>query len=113
MVPEDPPDGPVKVIASVDERDPWRRATEGLWAERLSADRYKLWNVPWHARGLNWGDVVRCEQRGEGHDERLPKSPRSCHRRCSPLCPATKTTRRSGGPPEIKSPIGTCSRLLG
>jgi hypothetical protein len=69
---EDPPDNVIKVIAAVDEDDPWGRGTEGLWAEPLGGDRFKLWNVPWHARGLNWGDIVRCERREmEGGGEHL------------------------------------------
>jgi hypothetical protein len=69
---EDAPGNVIKVIAAVDEEDPWGRETEGLWAEPLGADRFKLCNVPLHARGLNWGDVVRCERRElEGGDEYL------------------------------------------
>ena len=69
---EDPPDNVVKVIADVDEDDPWGRSTEGLWAEPLGGDRYRLWNVPWHARDLNWGDVVRRELRNtEARGEHL------------------------------------------
>ena len=50
---EDPPDDLVKVIAAVDDTDPWNRTREGLWAEELGENRFRLWNVPWHARELN------------------------------------------------------------
>jgi hypothetical protein len=33
-------------------------ASEGLWAEPLGADRYRLANTPWFARGFSNGDVV-------------------------------------------------------
>ncbi|HEX2914754.1 MAG TPA: DUF4265 domain-containing protein [Chloroflexia bacterium] len=35
---------------------------EGLWAEKIDADLYRLLNIPFVARGFAWGDVVRCEE---------------------------------------------------
>lgn len=34
---------------------------EGLWAERVGPDTYRLLNIPFLARGYAWGDVVRCD----------------------------------------------------
>ena len=40
---------------------------ESLWAVELGADRFELRNTPFHAYGLNFGDVVlaRAERQGE------------------------------------------------
>ncbi len=35
---------------------------EGLWAEKVGPDLYRLLNIPFLAKGYAWGDVVRCDE---------------------------------------------------
>jgi len=39
-------------------------ATESLWAERLSANLYRLRNVPFYLSGVSEQDVVKAEEKG-------------------------------------------------
>jgi len=38
----------------------WATAGESMWAVDLGGDLFELRNVPFHAYGLNFGDVVRA-----------------------------------------------------
>ena len=40
--------------------------SEGLWAEPLGADRYRIDNTPWYARNLAVNDVVEASQDRNG-----------------------------------------------
>lgn len=40
--------------------------SEGLWAEPVGGDRYRIDNIPWFARELACDDVVRAEPDAEG-----------------------------------------------
>jgi hypothetical protein len=39
-------------------------AGETLWAEQLSENRHRLLNIPFHAIGYAYGDVVRTKENG-------------------------------------------------
>jgi hypothetical protein len=58
-IPEMTEDGFVKIRARVPE-SPSAPLVEGMWGRPLGDDLYRLENAPWFARGLNWGDVIRC-----------------------------------------------------
>ena len=38
----------------------WATGGESLWALPLGNDLYEIRNAPFHAYGLNWGDVVKA-----------------------------------------------------
>jgi hypothetical protein len=38
----------------------WATGGESLWALPLGDDLYEIRNTPFHAYGLNWGDIVRA-----------------------------------------------------
>lgn len=38
----------------------WATGGESLWALPLGNDLYEIRNSPFHAYGLNWGDIVRA-----------------------------------------------------
>jgi len=44
----------------VDLPNHWATGGEGMWAKPLGKDLYEIRNVPFHAYGLNFGDVVRA-----------------------------------------------------
>ncbi len=43
----------------------WAIGGESMWAEDLGNDRYKICNVPFHAYGLNFNDVVIAKVQSE------------------------------------------------
>lgn len=50
-----------KVVVELDVVDGWPPvSSERLWAFELGGDRYRIDNVPWFARDLAVGDVVRA-----------------------------------------------------
>jgi hypothetical protein len=49
----------VKVIFELPEPD-MGVSGEGLWAEPVGENLYELQNSPWHARNVNWRDVVQA-----------------------------------------------------
>ena len=38
----------------------WATGGESLWALSMGEDLYEIRNTPFHAYGLNWGDIVRA-----------------------------------------------------
>jgi hypothetical protein len=46
----------------VDLPNHWATGGEGMWAKSLGKDLYEIRNVPFHAYGLNFGDVVRARE---------------------------------------------------
>lgn len=38
----------------------WATGGESLWALPLGGDLYEIRNTPFHAYGLNWGNIVRA-----------------------------------------------------
>ncbi|HEV8589469.1 MAG TPA: DUF4265 domain-containing protein [Pyrinomonadaceae bacterium] len=40
----------------------WATGGESLWALPLGNDLYEIRNTPFHAYGINWGDVVRATE---------------------------------------------------
>ena len=48
----------------------WATGGESLWALPLRNDRYEIRNSPFHAYGINWGDVVRAT---EDNPELIPE----------------------------------------
>jgi hypothetical protein len=38
----------------------WATGAESLWALPLGDDLYEIRNSPFHAYGINWGDIVRA-----------------------------------------------------
>ena len=38
----------------------WATDGEALWASPLGSDLYEIRNSPFHAYGINWGDIVRA-----------------------------------------------------
>lgn len=38
----------------------WATGGESLWALPLGGDLYEIRNTPFHAYGINWGDIVRA-----------------------------------------------------
>jgi hypothetical protein len=54
---------------------------EGLWAVEIGNDLYEIRNAPWHARNINWGDIVRAIPTGDGeHPQFVSVVKRSGHR---------------------------------
>lgn len=55
---------PVKVRFALErDEDGWPPAeSEGLWAELVESDLYRLDNTPWFVRGVAAGDVVQAHQ---------------------------------------------------
>jgi uncharacterized protein DUF4265 len=64
MVPQAPAQQLKKVAVPLPPGAP--TAEETLWAQPLGDHLYRLDNTPWFARGVALGDVVRCEDSGEG-----------------------------------------------
>jgi len=58
----------VKVRFSLEQdEDGWPPATsEGVWAEPLGGDRYRISNTPWWVRGLSYDDVVEARADSDG-----------------------------------------------
>lgn len=54
----------VKVAINLPASDWHSHALETMWAEPVSADRYRLQNVPFYAYGLSFDDVVIARQIG-------------------------------------------------
>jgi hypothetical protein len=48
----------------------WATGGESLWALPLGNDLYEIRNAPFHAYGINWGDVVRAT---EDHPDLIPE----------------------------------------
>lgn len=44
----------------VDLPEHWSTSGESMWAKSLGDDLYEIDNVPFHAYGINWKDVVRA-----------------------------------------------------
>jgi hypothetical protein len=42
----------------------WATGGESLWALPLGGDLYEIRNAPFHAYGINWGDIVRAHSNG-------------------------------------------------
>ena len=38
----------------------WAVSGEGIWAKSLGEDLYQIDNIPFHAYGLNYGDIVKA-----------------------------------------------------
>lgn len=38
----------------------WATSGEGIWAKSLGEDLYQIDNIPFHAYGLNYGDIVKA-----------------------------------------------------
>lgn len=54
----------VKIKIRLDDTTPFQ--LEGLWAEKVGPDLYRLLNTPFTAYGYAWGDVVRCQEEEDG-----------------------------------------------
>lgn len=59
---------PVKVRFALErDEDGWPPAeSEGLWAEPVDGDLYRLDNIPWFVRGVAAGDVVQARPDTDG-----------------------------------------------
>ena len=44
----------------------WAIGGESMWAEDLGNDRYRICNVPFHAYGLNYKDIVIAKPQSNG-----------------------------------------------
>ena len=44
----------------------WATDGESLWALPMGEDLYEIRNTPFHAYGLNWGDIVRAHSDDPG-----------------------------------------------
>ena len=53
-------EGLVKVIFQLSEPDIGDVSGEGMWAAPVGSNLYELQNSPWHARTVNWLDVVEA-----------------------------------------------------
>lgn len=65
-------DGPLTKVRFFLEPDDdgWPPATsEGLWAEQVGPDLYRLDNTPWYARGVSYNDIVRAVPGDDGRLE--------------------------------------------
>lgn len=50
----------IKIVIPLTERSGQSFKYEKVWAELLSDDLYKVWNVPAYAYNINIADIVRC-----------------------------------------------------
>jgi hypothetical protein len=57
-------DGLVKVIFDLPEPD-MGTSGEGMWAAPVGENLYELRNSPWHARSVNWLDIVEAVPENE------------------------------------------------
>lgn len=63
----------VKIVVDLPEPD-MGTGGEGLWTVQVGPDLYEVRNSPWHARNINWGDVVRAVPTNEGRNRSLSRS---------------------------------------
>jgi len=56
----------VKVVFELEPSDWHEHATESLWALNLGDDRYQIQNVPFHAYGVSYDDIVLAKANDEG-----------------------------------------------
>jgi len=47
-------------MVHIDLPNHWAIDGESLWAQHLEDDLYEIRNAPFHAYGVNWGDIVRA-----------------------------------------------------
>ena len=57
---------PVKVTFELEPSDWHHHATESIWAVFLGDDKYRVQNVPFHAYGVSYDDVVTAKPNEQG-----------------------------------------------
>jgi hypothetical protein len=55
----------------IDLPEHWATSGESVWARALGGDLYEVDNVPFHAYGINWKDVVRAVAPDAGSKPRV------------------------------------------
>ena len=63
--------------------DGWhKQGTETVWASKLSGDEYRIENVPFYAKGVSYGDIVKTRKEGDDlhFTEIIEKSQHSTYR---------------------------------
>lgn len=59
-----------------------KQGTETVWASKLSNNQYRIENVPFYAKGISYGDIVKINSKGDDlhFSEVVEKSKHSTYR---------------------------------